>query len=114
MKDYPLIESFVIEVYESWTELDVFKTTPTRYTTIDSLGKVYPSRVDHKQRDYYAIDLQSLLKTCYVSRSKERQRSSNYPSSFGDGRDVSFWAVCRINYKNEGEVAAPKKPDVNE
>lgn len=106
MQDYPLLKSFVIEVEESWTEMDLFKHAPTkRYTNLESLETAYPSRSDPQLRDYYAIDLRALLNSCYASSKPEQVKRRPYPPSGGDGKEVHFKAVCRITYKDENAAA---------
>jgi hypothetical protein len=99
MNSYPLMESFVIEVSEHWTEMDVSQSSTKTYSDLATLDQAYPSYADYKLRDYYSIDLKSLLASCYAAKLPERKKSRNYPSSKGDGKDIIFVATCKIVYK---------------
>ena len=99
MNQYPNLKSFEIEVTETWTEADVFKTSSHgKYTSIDSLTTVYPDNTDHQSRSLYGIDLESLLRSCYHLGLKERKKTRAFPSNRGDHKDGFLRAECRIEY----------------
>src|SRR5687768_7921619 len=101
----PNLESFEIEIMETWTEADIFTRNPivNRFTDLARLGDIEPSFGDPKYRQYNPVSLDSILLSTYDAGRIEKQVSRNYidtsKNSRADGGRIDRIVTCKIRYK---------------
>jgi hypothetical protein len=104
-KNFPLLDSFEIEVSESWTEADIFKNDTKKITRLSEVGILYPTFFEYKYRDAQSVDLTGLFYSCYKQRLSEKSMFKSYvdirKNPQGDDGKITRKITCRIKYKEE-------------
>lgn len=109
--DFPKMQSFEIEVTESWTDSDKFKSSQTFIRRFADL-KHYYEHADCRsgpEREYFSKDFGGLLRLTYLDGLAEKRMSKPilYDGRVGDSAGIRIRAVCRIKYKPE-KSSVPK------
>lgn len=117
---FPLLESFEIEIVETWLEGDMAIKQPIKkfITDLSEVGEVRASFADPKFSDHNTINLTAIFCSCYHQKLPEKSEFKSYTDSrkipqSDDGR-ITRKISCRIKYKVEKiEVRDLATPDKN-
>lgn len=100
---FPDVESFEIEVVESWKKLGRIQQRKRKLNSFESLGVVYPSFAHPKTRDSFSVNLTDLFLSAYQSRLTEKIIFKDYPDLLqdpqGNDQKIDRRIVCKIKYR---------------
>lgn len=99
----PLIKSFSVEVYESWSDMDLFQTTET---LVFKTGSVIPDYHARFPRDPKMaptpVNLEDFVCMTYLDRAANRTlRPITYRATVGDRHEATIHVKCSIEYDAE-------------